>query len=76
MIYLLFDTRMYRLLFLVIPVLAQAHPSGLDKQGGHTNRKTETYHCHKSRCRSESATLESEISKDSSSNTAKYRRKD
>ncbi|MCG8439742.1 MAG: HNH endonuclease [Pseudomonadales bacterium] len=28
-----------------------AHPGGLDKQGGHTDRKTGTYHCHTDTCR-------------------------
>lgn len=38
------------LLFLLIPVLAFAHGGGLDKQGGHLNRKTDTYECHKEPC--------------------------
>lgn len=27
-----------------------AHPGGLDNNGGHTNRKTSEYHCHKDPC--------------------------
>lgn len=38
------------LLFLSIPALVFAHPGGLDKQGGHFDRKTNTYHCHKAPC--------------------------
>lgn len=34
------------------PVLA--HPGGLDANGGHTNRKTGEYHCHRAPCSSES----------------------
>ena len=29
---------------------AHAHPGGLDSRGGHYNRKTGEYHCHKSSC--------------------------
>jgi hypothetical protein len=30
--------------------LAVAHQGGLDKRGGHFNRKTGVYHCHTSSC--------------------------
>jgi hypothetical protein len=29
---------------------AFAHPGGLDGRGGHYNRKTGEYHCHRSSC--------------------------
>lgn len=29
---------------------ASAHPGGLDGRGGHYNRKTGEYHCHRSSC--------------------------
>ena len=38
------------LLFLLIPAVVFAHPGGLDKQGGHFDRKANTYHCHKEPC--------------------------
>jgi hypothetical protein len=38
------------LLFLLIPALVFSHPGGLDKQGGHFDRKANTYHCHKEPC--------------------------
>lgn len=38
------------LLLLLLPSLAFAHGGGLDKQGGHFNRKTNTYECHKEPC--------------------------
>ncbi len=28
----------------------QAHPGGLDQQGGHTDRRTGDYHCHREPC--------------------------
>lgn len=33
--------------FLVAPVMALAHPGGLNAEGCHTNRKTGEYHCHR-----------------------------
>ncbi len=38
------------LLCLLIPALVFAHGGGLDDQGGHSNRKDNTYHCHKEPC--------------------------
>ncbi len=38
------------LLLLLLPVLVFSHGGGLDKQGGHFNRKTNTYECHKEPC--------------------------
>lgn len=38
------------LLFCMSTSLAYSHPGGLDKQGGHTNRKTNEYHCHREPC--------------------------
>ena len=35
---------------IVIANLAHSHPGGLDKQGGHTNRTTDQYHCHREPC--------------------------
>lgn len=50
----MFDRSMSRflcVLFLCISTsLAYSHPGGLDNQGGHTNRKTNEYHCHKEPC--------------------------
>ncbi len=36
--------------FLFSAPLALSHPGGLDAHGGHTNRTTEEYHCHKAPC--------------------------
>ena len=38
------------LLILFIPFVSFAHPGGLDDQGGHFDRKTNTYHCHEEPC--------------------------
>lgn len=38
------------LLFLLFPALVFAHGGALDNQGGHFNRKNDTYHCHKQPC--------------------------
>ena len=38
------------LLFLLIPAPLFAHNRGIDEQGGHFNRKTNTYECHKEAC--------------------------
>ncbi len=35
---------------LVLPVLVAAHGGGLDKNGGHNDRKSGGYHCHKASC--------------------------
>jgi len=40
----------YFLLCLLVPILAFAHGGALDDQGGHFNRKNNTYHCHKEPC--------------------------
>lgn len=43
----------YRLivwLSLVVALPLQAHPGGLDDNGGHVNRATSEYHCHRSDC--------------------------
>jgi len=37
-------------ILLVLPVLAAAHGGGPDKNGGHNDRKSRGYHCHKSSC--------------------------
>jgi hypothetical protein len=34
----------------MLPVLALAHPGGLDNAGGHTNKTTGAYHCHRDGC--------------------------
>ena len=43
-----------RILFAVflasLPLLSAAHPGGLDDQGGHTQRSSGEYHCHRSEC--------------------------
>ncbi|MBT5442839.1 MAG: YHYH domain-containing protein [Gammaproteobacteria bacterium] len=38
------------LLFLVYSAFAVAHGGGLDGNGGHNNRKTGEYHCHREPC--------------------------
>jgi len=38
------------LLCLLLPALAFSHGGGLDNQGGHFNRKTNIYECHKEPC--------------------------
>ena len=38
------------ILVFLIPSTVLGHPGGLDKSGGHTNRKTSEYHCHKEPC--------------------------
>jgi hypothetical protein len=35
---------------LALPLLAIGHGGGLDSNGGHTNRKTGEYHCHREPC--------------------------
>ena len=35
---------------LALPSLALAHGGGLDSNGGHFNRKTGVYHCHREPC--------------------------
>lgn len=37
-------------LALLLPLAAAAHGGGLDSNGGHTNRKTGEYHCHREPC--------------------------
>jgi hypothetical protein len=37
-------------LLLSLTGFASAHPGGLDSRGGHYNRKTGEYHCHRSSC--------------------------
>ena len=44
--------------FTLTAVFGYAHQGGLDSKGGHTDRKTGVYHCHKSTC-IERATLDS-----------------
>lgn len=34
----------------LMPVVASSHGGGLDKNGGHFNRKTGQYHCHRAPC--------------------------
>lgn len=44
--------RLLLAIFLVsVPVLSLAHPGGLDHQGGHTQRSSGEYHCHRSECK-------------------------
>lgn len=43
-------TRPLATLLFVIASLAHGHPGGLDKQGGHTDRATDAYHCHREPC--------------------------
>jgi len=38
------------LLIILLPTLVFSHGGGLDEQGGHFNRKTNTYECHKKPC--------------------------
>ena len=38
------------LLLLLLPILVFAHGGAVDKQGGHFDRKNNTYHCHKEPC--------------------------
>lgn len=33
-----------------MPSLSFSHPGGLDRTGGHFNRKTGAYHCHREPC--------------------------
>nr|BDD44425.1 hypothetical protein 1 [Saccharospirillaceae bacterium] len=35
------------------PMIVSAHSGGLDAEGGHRNRETGEYHCHRDQCRSE-----------------------
>lgn len=37
-------------LILLVPLLLYAHPGGLDANGGHVNRATGEYHCHRPDC--------------------------
>ena len=39
------------ILLSVLAMPAMSHPGGLDKNGGHTNKKTSEYHCHKDGCK-------------------------
>ncbi len=41
---------MIAILFLLMPAIAFAHGGGLDKQGGHLNKKTGVYECHREPC--------------------------
>ncbi len=38
------------LLVATLPLTAGAHGGGLDRNGGHHNRKTGGYHCHREPC--------------------------
>ena len=38
------------LLCVLLPAAAAAHGGGLDRNGGHRNRKTGEYHCHREPC--------------------------
>ena len=38
------------LVFLLLPVQADGHGGGLDGQGGHVDRRTGEYHCHREPC--------------------------
>ncbi len=43
-------TRPFAALLFVIASLAHSHPGGLDSQGGHIDRSTGSYHCHREPC--------------------------
>jgi hypothetical protein len=54
------------IILLVLSNLAFGHGGGLDSSGGHNNRKTGEYHCHREPCLSthqqvQSATKEAEV---------------
>ncbi|MFN3714186.1 MAG: YHYH domain-containing protein [Alcanivoracaceae bacterium] len=38
------------ILLLFFPLLSFAHPGGVDSHGGHTDRRTGEYHCHREPC--------------------------
>ncbi len=65
------------LFLLLFPVLAFAHGGAVDKQGGHFNRKDNTYHCHKEPCFSIHKQAEEAFSQaDPSTYSRVYNRKD
>ena len=51
--------RIQLLLFLVYSGFVVAHGGGLDNSGGHNNRKTGDYHCHREPCLSTHRQVES-----------------
>ncbi|WP_289083614.1 HNH endonuclease [uncultured Spongiibacter sp.] len=64
---------------LLIPILVVAHPGGVDSFGGHKNKSTGEYHCHRDTCRAaqnqvQSATQDAE--KEGRSFSQLYDRKD
>jgi hypothetical protein len=63
------------LLLLIVPITAQAHSGRTDANGGHMNRKTGLYHCHKSYCSAPSATPSYTANIQSTPST-RYNRKD
>lgn len=48
------------LLLAICPALAFTHGGGLDTYGGHTNRSTGVYHCHRDGCESARALAEAD----------------
>jgi hypothetical protein len=69
--------RILGLFFILSPALVFAHSGALDKQGGHFNRKTDTYHCHREPCIStQSQVLEATKQAESDSFIKLYNRKD
>jgi len=64
-------------LVLIITVTALAHPGRTDKNGGHTNKKTGIYHCHKEPCISKQRVATTQTSdKLATTNQSAYNRKD
>ena len=51
----------YYIALSIFPALAMAHGGGLDKQGGHNNRKTGEYHCHREPCLSTHSQTQDEL---------------
>ena len=58
------------IVLLLSPLLVHSHSGGLDNNGGHTNRKTNEYHCHRSPCKAQSGKLKSTLT------SSRYNRKD
>lgn len=62
---------------LLLLILAFAHGGEVDKQGGHFNRKDNTYHCHKKSCSSiRKQTKEAYKQADPGTYSSVYNRKD
>ena len=63
------------LLLLIVPIITQAHSGRTDANGGHMNRKTGQYHCHKSYCSAPLVTPSYTLNNQSTP-SARYNRKD